>query len=168
MSENFEPITTQEDLDRIIGDRLARERAKYADYEELKAAADKYKDYDQVKADLEKTKGSLTALQSQYSALDEKSKEKDTKITSYEAEIRKTNVAVSKKLPLEMRKYLQGSTEEELSKSADELMKFYNTQNGGDPNAHLGSGGEDYSSTGIVNTARAMKKFEASLKSINE
>ena len=35
----FEPITSQEDLDKIVGARLAREREKYADYDDLKAAA---------------------------------------------------------------------------------------------------------------------------------
>lgn len=37
----FTPITTQEDLDKVIGARLAREREKYADYDDLKAAASK-------------------------------------------------------------------------------------------------------------------------------
>lgn len=37
----FTPITTQEDLDKVIGARLARERDKYADYDDLKAAASK-------------------------------------------------------------------------------------------------------------------------------
>ncbi len=37
----FTPITTQEDLDKVIGARLAREREKYADYDDLKAAARK-------------------------------------------------------------------------------------------------------------------------------
>ena len=36
---SFEPITTQDDLDRIISARLSREREKYADYDALKAAA---------------------------------------------------------------------------------------------------------------------------------
>ena len=36
---SFEPIETQEDLDRIISARLAREREKFADYDQLKAAA---------------------------------------------------------------------------------------------------------------------------------
>lgn len=35
----FDPITSQEDLDKIVGARLAREREKYADYDDLKAAA---------------------------------------------------------------------------------------------------------------------------------
>ena len=40
----FTPITTQEDLDKVIGARLAREREKYGDYDDLKAAASKLAD----------------------------------------------------------------------------------------------------------------------------
>ncbi|ASU81412.1 hypothetical protein CDO52_00215 [Nocardiopsis gilva YIM 90087] len=33
------PTFTQDDVDRIVSERLARERAKYADYDDLKSAA---------------------------------------------------------------------------------------------------------------------------------
>ena len=45
---------TQEQLDAIITDRLQRERAKYADYEELKKA----------KGELEQIKGKMTEARS--------------------------------------------------------------------------------------------------------
>ena len=35
----FKAITSQAELDKLLGDRLARERAKYADYDDLKAKA---------------------------------------------------------------------------------------------------------------------------------
>lgn len=35
----FEPITSQEQLDRIVTNRLTRERAKFSDYDELKGKA---------------------------------------------------------------------------------------------------------------------------------
>ena len=38
----FQPITSQEQLNALLGDRLARERAKFADYDELKAKAEKF------------------------------------------------------------------------------------------------------------------------------
>jgi hypothetical protein len=38
----FTPITNQAELDKAIGPRLERERAKFADYKELKAKADKF------------------------------------------------------------------------------------------------------------------------------
>lgn len=37
----FTPITSQEDLNRIIAERVQRERGKYADYKDLKAKAAK-------------------------------------------------------------------------------------------------------------------------------
>lgn len=37
--EGFQPITTQEDLNRVIADRVNREKAKFADYAELQAKA---------------------------------------------------------------------------------------------------------------------------------
>ena len=38
----FEPITSQEEFDRRLGPRLARERDKYSDYADLKRKADEY------------------------------------------------------------------------------------------------------------------------------
>ncbi|UNX54089.1 hypothetical protein MF406_14225 [Georgenia sp. TF02-10] len=38
-AEAFEPITSQEELNRRIGQRLERERSKFADYDDLKAKA---------------------------------------------------------------------------------------------------------------------------------
>lgn len=35
----FKPITSQDDLNKIISERIKRERGKFADYEDLKAKA---------------------------------------------------------------------------------------------------------------------------------
>ena len=40
-SKDFTPITSQADLDKIVGARLAREKQKYADYETLREKAAK-------------------------------------------------------------------------------------------------------------------------------
>ncbi len=51
----FEPIASQADLDKILGERLARERAKYPDYAELRAAKTEYdKLLDAARTDQEK------------------------------------------------------------------------------------------------------------------
>lgn len=124
---DFTPITTQEELDRIIGDRLKREKdatsKKYADYDTLKAsnadlstklaaaqkasadAAEKYKGYDQKVADLEK------------------------KVHGYEIDSVKTRVALSSGLPYEMASRLRGETEEDIQKDADSLKGIWKTQN---------------------------------------
>ena len=44
----FKAITSQDDLNRVIDDRLKRERAKYADYKDLKARAAKADEYEQA------------------------------------------------------------------------------------------------------------------------
>lgn len=117
MSE-FTPINTQEEFDTMIKDRLARERAKFADYDDIKT---QLADANSKIADFEKT---IEKNQKAYDDLLAQSNEKDTKIAGYESDALKTSIAINKKLPLELRKYLQGTTEEELNASADELLKF--------------------------------------------
>lgn len=54
-NETKPKLFTQEDLDRQIGERLQRERNKYADYTDLKKAADELKSIkDAQKSELEK------------------------------------------------------------------------------------------------------------------
>lgn len=51
-TEGFKPITSQEDLDRIVQARVARVESKYADYEDLKAKWQEIED--SSKTELEK------------------------------------------------------------------------------------------------------------------
>lgn len=54
-NESFNPISTQEDLDKIISARLERERGKYADYSDLKAKAARLDELEEAnKTELEK------------------------------------------------------------------------------------------------------------------
>lgn len=51
----FTPITSQEDLNRVLAERLNRERTKFADYDELKAKADQFDVLEQAsKSELDK------------------------------------------------------------------------------------------------------------------
>lgn len=117
----FAAITSQDELDRIISARVARERAKYADYDVLKSSA----------ADAEKAKAdhaaAIDALKAEHSAAIEALKaEKETS----EAELLKLTVASDKGVPA---KLLTGSTKEELEKAAEALLEFKNA--GNDPHA---------------------------------
>lgn len=55
---------TQADLDRIVSERVARERTKFADYDDLKARASEAKTAEERIADLEKqvTDGALKTM----------------------------------------------------------------------------------------------------------
>lgn len=63
-------------------------------------------------------------------------KERDAELEQYKAKALRGDVADEKKIPTEWRKFLVGSTKEELEASADELLKLI-ADNGGrktDPN----------------------------------
>lgn len=52
-SSGYTPPATQADLNRIIGDRVARERARFADYDELKAQVEKVPEWETKVAEAE-------------------------------------------------------------------------------------------------------------------
>lgn len=53
--DEFKPITSQEDLNRIITERVSRERAKFSDYKDIKAKAEKFDELDAAnKSEIEK------------------------------------------------------------------------------------------------------------------
>lgn len=104
----FTAITTQEDFDRAVGERVNRERAKFSDYDELKAKAAKL---DEAEA---KTK---TELQKERERADKAERERDT--ATHNA--LKTSVASSKGVPASS---ISGTTKEELEASADELIAW--------------------------------------------
>ena len=56
-TDGFKPVTSQEDLDRIIENRLMRERKKFADYDQLKEQASKV---DTLQAKLDKAEAKVS------------------------------------------------------------------------------------------------------------
>lgn len=64
--EDFKPITSQEDLNKVIGERVARERGKFADYKDLKAKAARLDEIEAAnKTEAEKAAERITALERQ-------------------------------------------------------------------------------------------------------
>lgn len=123
---DFKIIETQEELDRIIGERLKREREatekKYADFDTLKEKAARYdeiakKDLDgQIKALQEKLSGQT----SEVSALTERA------ITA-EKSLMQIRAASKYHVPLELAGRLVGDTEEDLQKDAETFSSFLGT-----------------------------------------
>ena len=70
-AEKPERTFTQAEMEAIIGDRLKRERAKYADYEELKGKAQQYDAAQEAaKSDLEKAVEERDALKARLDKLE--------------------------------------------------------------------------------------------------
>lgn len=95
---------SQADVDRIVKERLARERQKYADYDDLKAKAEAA---DSSKTDLEKLTEQIEALKA----------ENETN----KAKALRSEVASAKGVPAHL---LSGGTQEEMEAQADALLEF--------------------------------------------
>lgn len=103
---------TQSELDRMVEQRIARERAKFADYDQIKAdAAELAKIRDAEKTELQKAMERADAAEKRASAA--------------EFAALRSKVAASKGVPATS---LTGSTEDELSASADELIAWRDQQ----------------------------------------
>jgi hypothetical protein len=66
----FTPPSSQDEFDRMVGDRLARERQKFADYDDLKAKAAKFDEADAAsKTELQKLQDAVAERDSKLADL---------------------------------------------------------------------------------------------------
>lgn len=106
----FTPPASQEELNRIVAERVARERGKYADYSDLKAKAAKFDEIEQAsRSDIEKAAERAAAAE----------RERD----DARGRLDRLEVALEKGLTPSQAKRLVGSTRDELAADADELLK---------------------------------------------
>lgn len=122
---DFKVIETQEQLDAIIKDRIARAEAKavekYADYDKLKAdAADKDKQIAALSTKLEEQNGKTSEYDKQIADLTAKVKE-------YEASSVKIRIAHEAGIPYELADRLRGETEDELRADAQKFAEYRKT-----------------------------------------
>lgn len=119
---DFKPITTQEEFDAAIGDRIKRER---------ESMAKKYGDYDDLKkrvADQETQIGTLTKERDdnakKYAGYDKTVADLQAQVKGYEASSVKMRIAHETGIPYEMATRLSGETEEDIRKDAAILARF--------------------------------------------
>lgn len=107
-ANEFEAITSQEDFDRRIAARIARERKRFEDYDEIRAKAARLDELE------EQNKTEAQRAAERLAAAEKRAAELELKATRAE-------VAAAKGVPADL---LTGSTAEELEASADALIKF--------------------------------------------
>lgn len=106
---------TQADVDRIVADRLAREKGKHSDYDELKAKAGKLDELEAAnKSDLDKANARADAA--------------EKKAADAEAKVLRFEVAADKGVKP---RWLSGTTREELEAAADEYLTDHPPAQGG-------------------------------------
>lgn len=96
---------TQAEVDQIVKDRIARERAKFSDYDELKAKA----------AEADKSASQLDKIQEQMAAMSERAEKSERQTTLRE-------VADELKISVKQASRLNGKTKEELLADGREFL----------------------------------------------
>lgn len=126
----FKPITSQEELDLVIKDRLNRQSEKHS-----RELSEKLASFEETKARLTESEskiGELTSLlEGNGTELDELKKqleekdallsERDATLKKYERDSVKNNIATEYGIPRELADRLTGNTEEELRADAENL-----------------------------------------------
>jgi len=109
---DFQPITSQDALDKVIGQRIDRVKKQYAGFDELKAKAEKFDEFQEsAKSDLQRAQERAAQLESELTS------ERQMRV--------RESIAAQKGVPATA---LTGSTPEELEASADALLEWRQTQ----------------------------------------
>lgn len=117
MSE-FTPITTQEEFNEAIKSRLAREKEKYGDYDQVKARVEALeKENGVLKSAAEANKTSVADYNKQIADL-------QGQVKSFESKDLRLRVAVASGLPIELADRLAGDDEEAIKADAERLVSF--------------------------------------------
>lgn len=153
----FTPIESQEQLDAIIADRIARAKEsavkEFADYNDIKTA----------NADYEKQIAQLTEqVKGQSEKAEETAKtiaDLEAKVGSYETASVKTRIAHETGLPYELADKLSGTTEDEIKADAEKMAKLFKSQ----PAAPMGaaepdSGNVDPTTQAYYSMAKAIRE----------
>lgn len=154
----FTPIETQEQLDKIIGERIARAKQsaaeKYADYEDIKAKNAEYvQQISQLQAQLQAQTETLSGNEASIADL-------TAKVKKYETDSVKTAIALEMGLPYQMAGRLNGEDEKAIRADAETMVKLIGAQ--AQP-APLGST-EPATSNNPADVARA--KFSAWMQEV--
>jgi len=124
---DFTPITSQEELDRIIKGRLEKQSESFTKkYEGFVSPEDLAKirsDYDKQVADLN---SAMKAASKKAEAYDKDIAERDAKIKGYETSALKGRIAHETGIPYELAARLSGETEEDIRKDAESLAQYVN------------------------------------------
>lgn len=119
----FTPITTQEAFDAALGERLRRERETAAKRFEGWSSPDDVGKLESGYDDrIKSLEGELSTLRAEKEAQEKTLAERNQTIRAYESRSVKQRIAREVGLPIELAERLQGETEEDYRKDAEQLI----------------------------------------------
>lgn len=125
----YKPPASQEELDRIIADRLGRQKSKFSDYDDLKAKADKLAEFE----DAQKTE--QQRLTDQLKAAQEQSAQFEQQLTRTQAESQRNALAARYGIGPDYFRYIVGDTPEEREEAAVGIAQMLQAAKGVTPTA---------------------------------
>ncbi len=146
----FKAPTSQEEFDRMVGARLERERSKFADYEDVKAKAEKFdKAIEADKSELQKER--------------ERAEKAESALTPAQQQVARLEVAIEKGLTVTQAKRLVGTTKDEFTADAEELLSDLGAK-ATKPKADVkklksGAAGDGENNTGKERAAAAIRQL---------
>ena len=161
--EAFKPITTQEELNAVIGDRVTKAIASERKTVE-EEFTQKYADYDSIKNTLIEKENRITELGKELeqaknagSTNEEKIKELQAKVQKYESDSVKTRIAQEFGLDAGLANRLTGETEEDIRKDAEALKGIVGSTSVHRINYNPESTAKDEENAALKNMLQAMK-----------
>lgn len=122
MSDNFKPITTQEEFDAAIQDRLNRQKEsiekQYADYAEIKEKNET------LESEIGTIKAALSEATAKTESYDKDIADLNAKIAGYETANLRTKIALQHGVPYELSTRLMGDDEESITADAKKLAEL--------------------------------------------
>ena len=161
--EAFKPITTQEELNAVIGDRVTKARASERKTVE-EEFTQKYADYDSIKNTLTEKENRITELGKELeqaknagSTNDKTIKELQEKVQKYESDSVKTRIAQEFGLDASLANRLTGETEEDIRKDAEALKSIVGSTSVQRINFSPESTAKEEENAALKNMLQAMK-----------
>ena len=143
---DWKPPASQDEFDRIISDRLTRERSKltsqFAGFEDYKTKA-------------EQLDALVETLKSKEEKLEERAAKAEQQLTPLQQRNTVLEVALAKQIPAELINRLHGNTKEEIEADADELMKLVKKDGREFPDLGGGNRGGNAKTTSMNDLIRA-------------
>lgn len=119
-NSGFTPPASQEELNRIIAERVSREKAKYADYADLKAKAG---EFDQL----------TESQKSETQKAVERAEAAERALLETQSERLRLSVIAKHQIPEEYQDFVAGGSEEELIAKAEKVQTLISNAGKPDP-----------------------------------
>ena len=110
-NDGWTPPASQDELNRIIAERVAREKAKYSDYADLKAKASKFEELD-------------AASKSELQRATERAEQAERERDAVRAETLRLSIIAKHQIPADYHEFISGETEEDLEAKAQKVLSL--------------------------------------------